>query len=108
MTESTPAPPAALRWGFVFLASPVPLTEEQKLDLARVAARAWFQDQGRVDFDWPACHGTLRATGEARALGSFVGQLFEAEVHVPEGSGVVRFLVAEAQLRTWGAEVAEA
>ena len=64
------------------------------------------QDKPRPE--WPMFRGRVRAISEAVALESFVGQRFQAEVHLPEGSHVVEFLVTEAQLRAAGAEVAEA
>ena len=97
-----------LRWGLVFLRCPVGFTDEQKVRLVKVAARAYFDDEGEVDFEWPMFRGRVRAISEAVALESFVGQRFQAEVHLPEGSHVVEFLVTEAQLRAAGAEVAEA
>lgn len=96
-----------LRWGLVFVACPLPLTEEQKQGLVRLAAQAWFEDQSTISFDWTGCQGVLTASSEVVALGTFVGQAFEAEVHVPEGSGQVRFLVTEKQLKL-AAPVAEA
>lgn len=97
-----------VRWGFVFLACPLPLSEEQKQALVQLAARAWFEERSPLAFDWPACSGELRATSDAVPLGSFVGQRFEAEVHLPTGSGRVAFLVTEAQLRAAAGPVAEA
>lgn len=96
-----------LRWGLVFVACPLPLTEDQKEGLVRLAAQAWFEDLGQVPFDWTGCQGVLTATSDVVALGTFVGQAFEAEVHLPEGSGQVRFLVTEKQLKL-AAPVAEA
>ena len=96
-----------LRWGLVFVACPLPLSDEQKEGLVRLAAQAWFEDQSEIAFDWTDCQGVLTASSEVVALGTFVGQSFEAKVHVPEGSGRVRFLVTEKQLRL-AAPVAEA
>ena len=96
-----------LRWGLVFVACPLPLTEDQREGLVRLAAQAWFEDLGQVPFDWTGCQGVLTATSDVVALGTFVGQAFEAEVHLPEGSGQVRFLVTEKQLKL-AAPVAEA
>ena len=42
------------------------------------------------------------------SLGSFAGQRFSAEIHVPSGSGRVQFLVTEAQLQVASGQVAEA
>lgn len=97
-----------LRWGLVFLRCPVSFTEEQKVHLVKLAARAYFDDEGEVEFEWPLFRGKVRAVSEAVALESFVGQRFQAEVHLPEGSHVVDFLVTEAQLRATVGEVAEA
>ncbi|MCK6524054.1 hypothetical protein L6R49_21815 [Myxococcota bacterium] len=88
-----------LRWGLIFVACPLPLTEEQKLDLVRLAAGAYFQGQGHVPFDWPELRGELRVTGGEISLGSFTGRAFEADVHLPTRQGLVKFLVTEAQLR---------
>lgn len=96
-----------LRWGLIFVACPLPLSDEQKEGLVRLAAQAWFEDQPRLAFDWADCQGVLTASSDVVALGTFVGQAFEAEVHLPEGSGQVRFLVTERQLRA-AAPVAEA
>lgn len=96
-----------LRWGLVFVACPLPLSEEQKEGLVRLAAQAWCEDLGQIPFDWTGCQGVLTATSDVVSLGTFVGQAFEAEVHVPEGSGQVRFLVTEKQLKL-AAPVAEA
>ena len=96
-----------LRWGLVFVACPLPLSDEHKEGLVRLAAQAWFEDQPKISFDWTDCQGELTASSEVVALGTFVGQAFEAEVHVAEGSGLVRFLVTEKQLRL-AAPVAEA
>lgn len=100
-----------LRWGLVFLACPLPLDESQKRALALLAAQAFFEDLGSIPFDWDGLRGELRATGQAAALGSFVGQAFTADVHRPDGSSAtLRFLVTEAQLRALrpDAPVAEA
>ena len=98
-----------LRWGLVFLHCPIPMDDAQKAALVRVAARAYFTDQERLTFERPMFHGEVRATSETVALGSFIGQQFEAEVHLPEGSTTVKFLVTEAQLQqTWNGTVAEA
>ena len=100
---------ALLRWGLVFLHCPIPIEEEQKLALVRLAAKAWFTDQKQLPFSMPMFEGELRATSETVALGSFIGQRFEADVHLPEGSTTVRFLVTEPQLQhAWNGEVAEA
>lgn len=96
-----------LRWGLVFVACPLPLSDEDKEGLVRVAAQAWFEDQPRIPFDWSGCQGVLTASSEVVSLGTFVGQSFEAEVHVPSGSATVRFLVTEKQLQL-AAPVAEA
>ena len=98
-----------MRWGLIFLRCPIAMDEQQKLALVRLAARAYFTDQERVSFELPLLRGEVRATSETVALGSFFGQEFEAEVHHPEGSTTVSFLVTEAQLQqTWNGAVAEA
>jgi hypothetical protein len=99
---------SAPRWGLVFLACPIPLRDEQKAALMRVAARAWFDDLHEMSFDWGEIRGTVRASTETTSLGTFIGQGFAAEVHTPEGSSVLRFLVAEHLLRSSAAPVAEA
>lgn len=88
-----------LRWGLIFIACPLPLSEEQKLDLVRLAAGAYFEGQGLVPFDWPELRGELRVTGGEVSLGGFTGRAFEADVHLPTRKGLVKFLVTEAQLR---------
>lgn len=103
------ADPPLLRWGLVFVACPLPLTEAHKLALVRLAALAYFEGQGHTRFDWPEFRGELRATSGELTLGSFTGQAFEAEVHLPERSGTVRFLVTEAQLQVaWTHQQGEA
>ena len=97
-----------MRWGFVFLSCPVKLTDQNQTDLVRVAVQAYFDDTTKVDFDWPECRGELRMESDAISLGSFSGQRFSAEIHVPSGSGRVQFLVTEAQLRAAAGPVAEA
>lgn len=97
-----------MRWGFVFLACPVKLTERNQNDLVRLAIQAYFDDDGERSFEWPECRGQLRVESDAIALGAFSGQRFSAEVHVPSGSGQVQFLVTEAQLKMASGEVAEA
>jgi hypothetical protein len=84
------------------------LAEEQKLDLVRLAARAWFEDLREMAFDWPGCSGVLRVASDTVALGSFVGQRFDADLHQESGSGKVQFLVAEGQLPRRHGPVAEA
>jgi len=88
-----------MRWGLVFLSCPIDLDEDQKRRLVGLAARAYFEDEGRIPFEWEALRGEVRATADAVALGGITGQPFEAEVHRPEGSAVVRFLVTEKQLQ---------
>lgn len=94
----------AVRWGFVFVACPIRLTEEQRMGLVRLAATAWFTDQDEVRFDWEGCEGVVRVASDTMALGTFTGQRFEAEVNLADTSGKVQFLVAEHHLR----EIAEA
>lgn len=100
------------RWGLVFIACPLNLSEEQRLRLLRVAAWAWFESQDEVRFDWGECKGVLRPSGEAVTLGTFYGQRFTAEVDLPDRSGQVEFLVTEHQLSLqrgfFSPEVAEA
>jgi hypothetical protein len=105
---SLPASFLPMRWGFVFLACPVRLTDRDQNDLVRLAIQAYFDDEGERDFEWPQCRGSLRVESDAIALGAFSGQRFSAEVHVPAGSGRVEFLVTEAQLKMAAGEVAEA
>lgn len=93
-----------MRWGFVFVACPLPLSEEQRDGLVRLAAQAWFADLSEVRFDWEGCSGVVRPGSDVVSLGTFVGQQFYAEVELPQRSGRVSFLVAEAHLR----EAAEA
>ena len=97
-----------MRWGFVFLHCPLRLSEEQKLDLVRLAVSSYFDDTAQVAFDWPACRGELRMESDAVSLGAFAGQRCSADLHLPSGSGQVQFLVTEAQLQAAGGQVAEA
>jgi hypothetical protein len=105
---SLPASFMPMRWGFVFLACPVKLSERHQNDLVRLAIQAYFDDEGERSFEWPECRGSLRVESDAVALGAFSGQRFSAEVHVPSGSGRVQFLVTEAQLQMAAGQVAEA
>lgn len=98
----------SIRWGFVFLSCPLPLEEEQKLALVRLAARAWFEDATELHLNEGELRATVRPTSDTVLLGTFVGQRFRAEVHLPERTGKVEFLVAEAALRAGGQAVAEA
>ncbi len=99
-----------MRWGFVFVACPLRLTEEQREGLVRLAATAWFEDRPELRFDWDGCEGVVRVASDVSALGTFVGQRFTAEVNLPDQSGQVAFLVAESVLgqRGGGAPIAEA
>ena len=97
-----------LRWGFVFLACPIQLTEAQQEQLVRLAVRAWFEDATELLFTEEEFRGAVRPSSDTVLLGSFVGQRFTAEVHLPERSGKVEFLVAESQLRGGRGEIAEA
>jgi hypothetical protein len=105
---SLPSSFMPMRWGFVFLACPVRLTDQNQNDLVRLAIQAYFDDEGERSFEWPECRGSLRVESDAIALGAFSGQRFSAEVFVPSGSGRVQFLVTEAQLKVAAGEVAEA
>jgi hypothetical protein len=100
--------PCSLRWGFVFLQCPVRLQDEEREELLRLAVQAYMDDAAKVDFDLPFFSGSVRCVSDTVALGSFIGQRFSAEVHVPHGSGNVEFLVAEARLRSPQGVVAEA
>jgi hypothetical protein len=91
-----------MRWGFVFVACPLPLSEARRLDLVRLAAQAWFQDAREIAFQWDDCDGVVRAGSDVVALGAFTGQQFVAEVNTPERSAAVHFLVAEHHLRPGG------
>jgi len=84
------------------------LSDEQCKWLVSVAARAYFSEEGTLDFEWDSCRGQVRAVSEAAAIGSFYGERFEAELHMPSGSTEVGFLVTEAQLEAAGASMAEA
>lgn len=99
---------AALRWGFVFLSCPLSLSEEQKVSLARLAARAWFEDATELSAFEDDFRATVYPTSDTVMLGTFYGQRFTAEVHLPDRSGKVEFLVAEAALAAARQEVAEA
>ena len=89
----------AVRWGFVFLACPLKLTDEQRDGLVRLAATAWFTDQPEIAFDWKGCEGVVRVASDVTNLGTFTGQRFVAEVNLPDASGRVQFLVAEYHLK---------
>ena len=99
MSELTNASPSLLRWGLVFLACPLDLDDDQKLELVKLAAQAWFEDEPVISFDWTDLQGELRSISEVTNLGPFVGQQFEARVDGTAGKGRVRFLVTEAQLQ---------
>lgn len=98
----------APRWGFVFLACPLPLTEEQRLLLVRLAVQAYFGDLPEVAFHEEEFQGSVRPASDTVLLGTFYGQRFTAEVHLPDRSGKVEFLVAEAELRSARQTIAEA
>ena len=100
--------PPLMRWGLVFLQCPIDLAEEDRKRLVMLAAKAYFDDEGRVPFEWEHLRGEVRATSEAVAMGTFTGQPFEAEVHRPEGSATLKFLVTEKQLQAMNGVVAEA
>jgi len=104
----TPSPFVPLRWGFVFVRCPVTLSEKQRDDLVGLAIRAYMEDLPKVDFDWEECRGTVEVGSDAVSIGSFYGQLFSADVHVPSKSGRVEFLVTEAQMKAVRHEMAEA
>lgn len=99
---------SAIRWGFVFVSCPLALSEEQRMSLVRYAVRAYFDDQRELNFNEEEFRGTVRPSSDTVLLGTFYGQRFTAEVHLPERSGKVEFLVAEAQLKAARAEIAEA
>lgn len=101
---SAPRYVGSVRWGFVFLACPMKLSEEQRDGLVRLAALAWFTDKDEVRFDWEGCEGVVRVASDTMSLGTFTGQRFTADVNLPDTSGKVQFLVAEAHMR----EIAEA
>ena len=109
MDEPLPVLPQLLRWGLVFLACPLDLGDDQKLELVKLAARAWFEEQTVVHFEWEDLSGELRSASEVTTLGPFIGQLFEAKVEGRAGKGRLRFLVTEAQLQAaWTPPPAEA
>ena len=97
-----------VRWGFVFLACPLALSEEQRERLVRLAVKAYFEDATELVFHEPEFRGVVRPCSDAVLLGTFYGQRFRAEVHLPEASGNVEFLVAEAELRAGRQDVGEA
>ncbi|MEL6341949.1 MAG: hypothetical protein AAFV53_02375 [Myxococcota bacterium] len=98
-----------MRWGLVFLHCPIPLDEDKKLMLVRLAAQAYFEDEARLRFHQPLFEGEVRATSDTVALGSIIGQRFEADIHLPEGSATLRFLVTEPQLQmVWNQPIPEA
>ena len=99
---------AALRWGFVFLSCPLALDEDQKLSLAKLAAKAWFEDATELTLTEGEFRATVRPTSDTVMLGTFYGQRFSAEVFLPERSGKVEFLVAETALAAARREIAEA
>ena len=88
-----------LRWGFVFVSCPIPMTEERRLALVRLAATAWFSDTREIRFDWDDCEGVVKTGSGVMSLGGFTGQLFIAEINQGDTSGEARFLVAEGHLR---------
>lgn len=89
-----------VRWGFVFVACPLPLTEAQREGLVRLAAEAWFSEIPELRFDWDGCEGVVRPSSDVVSLGTFVGQQFHADVNLADRSGRVSFLVAEHYLAT--------
>jgi hypothetical protein len=91
--------PPLMRWGLVFLYCPIDLDEDDKRRLVMLAARAYFEDAGVVPFEWEHLRGEVRASAEAVAMGAITGQPFEAEVHRPQGSAILKFLVTEKQLQ---------
>jgi len=100
--------PPLMRWGLVFLQCPIDLDEDDRRRLVLLAARAYFEDEGCVPFEWEDLRGEVRATSDAVVMGTITGQPFEAEVHRPSGSATLRFLVTEAQLQAMNGVVAEA
>lgn len=109
MDAPLPKVPQLVRWGMVFLACPLDLDDAQKLELVKLAARAWFEEQPVLLFEWEDLGGELRSMSEVTTLGPFIGQLFEARVEGRAGKGRLRFLVTEAQLQAaWTPPAAEA
>lgn len=100
--------PLSARWGFIFLHCPLPLDEEQRLELVRLAAHAYLHDLPEIAIELPELRGVVRPCSDAVLVGSFYGQRFTAEVHLPDRDGQVSFLVAEAALRAAGPVAAEA
>lgn len=104
--------PPLMRWGLVFLYCPIDLDDDQKRRLVLLAAQAYFEDEGSVSFEWEGLRGEVRAQSEAVSMGTITGQPFEAEVHRPQGSATLKFLVTEKQLQAaqlmGGGVVAEA
>ena len=100
--------PLGVRWGFVFVSCPLPLSEEQRDSLVRYAVRAWCDDHRELNFNEPEFRGTVRPSSDTVLLGTFFGQRFTAEVHLPDRSGKVDFLVAESSLQAGRSVIAEA
>ena len=90
------------------MACPTGMEERHRNSLARLASDAWFSDEQRVYFDWGDCCGELRSHSEVANLGSFVGQVFEADVTLPTGEHKVRFLVTEKKLESMAGPIPEA
>ncbi|NOY25588.1 MAG: hypothetical protein GXP62_06915 [Oligoflexia bacterium] len=100
--------PPLHRFGLVFLVCPISVNQDQTIELVKLAARAWFDDQDVVLFEWEGLSGELRSVGGITNLGPFIGQQFEAQVEGTSGTGLVRFLVTEAQLQAAWLPPAEA
>ena len=99
-----------MRWGIVFLACPLQLSEDQRRDLMLAAVRAHHDGVEETPLNVEGIRGALRVLPESVALGGLSGRLFEAEVATPDAQeGLLRFLVAEKELRLMqGGPVAEA
>ena len=99
-----------MRWGIVFLACPLQLSEDQRRDLMLAAVRAHHEGATETPLDVEGIRGDLRALPDSVTMGGLSGRLFEANVATPDAKkGLLRFLVAEKELRVMqGGPIAEA
>ena len=98
-----------MRFGIVFLACPLKLSEDQRRALMLTAIRAHQAEVHQAPVEIEGVRGQLKAL-DAVTLGGMSGRLFEAQVATPEGDeGLLRFLVADRELQLYqGGPVAEA
>ena len=85
------------RWRFAYLLTDTRLTIEQRDTVALEAIKMYHARGKKREIKGDTYEGEVRDTGKSGVMGTYCGQVFEAELETDFGKANIRFIVMAPQ-----------